>query len=225
MSVPPEFLAAGGIALTTISAAAYAYFSGNEASVDVDDDGNDDVTFGGDQTAADTDTAAVADDDAADSKGDTDEEAAGDEPQLPDYLDAYDGTTAINGIGPTYAKRLGQNHDISTPAEVYLATDEELMEAKGVGERTVEQIRDDIGSVESSEDDSAERDSEQSRKVEEQGNSSDESADSSTSEADESTAGEKSSGTETQQETGSGSEAGNPTDDDDKDDDTDEDDE
>jgi len=199
MNVPPEFVAAGGIALTTISAAAYAYFSGNEASVDVDDDGNDDVTFGGDQTAADTDTAAVADNDATDSEGDTDEEAAGDEPQLPDYLSEYDGTTAITGIGPTYAKRLRQNHDISTPTEVYLATDEELMDAKGVGERTIEQIRDDIGSVESSEDDSAERDS-------------------ATSNDEESTADEPSSDTETQQETGNGSEAGNPTDDDDEDD-------
>jgi hypothetical protein len=43
----PTVIAVGTAALAVVSAAAYSYFTGNEASVDVDNDGESEVTFEG----------------------------------------------------------------------------------------------------------------------------------------------------------------------------------
>lgn len=71
------------------------------------------------------------------------------EDPTPDYVtEDYDGLTDIKGIGDTRAEALGRGHGISSPTDVYYASDESLIAVEGIGEYTVSQIREDIGSVE-----------------------------------------------------------------------------
>lgn len=54
-----ELIALGGIALAIIGAAAYARYTGNEASVDTDGDGEDELTFGDDNDDENTETGTT----------------------------------------------------------------------------------------------------------------------------------------------------------------------
>lgn len=120
-----------------IVAATYSYLSGEDSSagVDVDEDGENEAefTFEGNEDA----TADVA--------------------ELPSYQLApkdvrHIGTSLVDikGIGPTRADALNKA-DLHTASDLYFASDEDLKEVNGIGDLTVSQIREDIGSVEGSE--------------------------------------------------------------------------
>lgn len=52
----------------------------------------------------------------------------------------------VKGIGPTRAESF-REEGFGTPDDLYFATDENLCEVNGIGDLTVSQIREDIGSV------------------------------------------------------------------------------
>ena len=54
--------------------------------------------------------------------------------------------TNVKGIGETRAESF-REEGFGTPDDLYYATDENLCEVNGIGDLTVSQIRDDIGSV------------------------------------------------------------------------------
>jgi predicted flap endonuclease-1-like 5' DNA nuclease len=117
-----------GTAVAAVAGGAiYTYFTGNTSSVDVDDDGNDDVTFEGENEAADEEVAEVIDSGTP-----------------PIYTDLPVGLEGIKGIGPTRAETL-RNAGYVEPADVAKAPDEDLRSLHGFGEHAVQQIRDDIG--------------------------------------------------------------------------------
>lgn len=138
----PEVLAALGAGALVVSAAAYSYLTGNEASVDLDDDGTDEVTFEGDEPAPSTasfEEPSVAED--VEKQADPTPDAVSDKEDLTD----------ITGIGDTRASDL-MAAGFTTPEDVYYASDENLTDVDGIGSYTVEQIRGDIGSIEGNTD-------------------------------------------------------------------------
>ena len=118
--------AAAGVAI----AAGYAYFTGEDATagIDVDQDGEDEFsyTFEGDE------------DDHTDKPKEIE--------VAPEDVQSI-GTALhnITGIGETRKDDL-QKAGFHTAADIYFAADEELKDVSGIGELTVSQIRDDIGS-------------------------------------------------------------------------------
>lgn len=66
---------------------------------------------------------------------------------LPEYVADMDEITDICGVGPAKAEIL-REAGYETPADVFYANDEDLVELQTFGEFTVSQIRDDIGSLE-----------------------------------------------------------------------------
>lgn len=130
----PEIIAAG-VGLAGVAAAAvYSYVTGKStsASVDVDDDGTDeiDVEFGGDEVT----------------KGESVEA----ENPTPDEVLNKSGLTDVKGIQATRAKEL-REAGYDTPADLYYASDENLTDVHQVGKYTVEQIRSDIGGIDNDE--------------------------------------------------------------------------
>lgn len=137
--VDPALVAAGGVVATVVAAAAaYSYFTGNESSVDVDDDGNDEVTFGGDEPTAPAtppvEETSVGED--VEEQSDPTPDAVADKEDLSD----------ITGIGDTRASDL-MAAGFTTPEDIYYASDANLTDVDGIGDYTVEQIRGDIGSI------------------------------------------------------------------------------
>jgi predicted flap endonuclease-1-like 5' DNA nuclease len=133
MPVDPVIVAGAVGGLSVAAAAIYAYTTGEDASasVDVDDDGTDEasVSFEGKENdPVETDTASAPPN------------------PTPDEVIDKSGLTDIKGIQETRAKNLGMA-GFSTPADVYYASDENLEEVDQIGPYTVEQIREDIGSV------------------------------------------------------------------------------
>lgn len=135
--VSPEIIGLGAGAVAIGAAAIYAFVSGEStsASIDVDDDGTDEATveFGGNDKKV--------------AEHDTNEDVKEQANPTPDAVLEKSGLTAIKGIQDTRAERLGKA-GYSDPADIYYASDENLEDVKGIGPYTVEQIRDDIGSVE-----------------------------------------------------------------------------
>jgi large subunit ribosomal protein L32e len=134
--LPPEAIAAGVGAVAIGAAAAYSYFTGESTSaeIDLDDDGTNEaeVEFGGD---------------------DENDEVAKGEPveaqnPTPDAVLEKSGLTDVKGIQATRAENL-RGAGYSTPTDLYYASDENLAEVKQIGPYTVEQIRDDIGGIDS----------------------------------------------------------------------------
>ena len=139
----PAFIGAVGVAATLVAAAGYSYFTGNEASVDIDDDGTDEVTFGSDTNVAETPNS-----DPRESTEDTDkppmyeeqptETAVG--PDLPDDLED------VTGIGPTRAEAF-RDDGFENPSDIYYASDNSLEAVHGIGPKAISDIRGDIGGV------------------------------------------------------------------------------
>jgi predicted flap endonuclease-1-like 5' DNA nuclease len=142
MAIDPTIIVGGAVGAISVGAAAlYAYKTGEsaEASVDLDDDGNDEaaVEFGGDDTV----------DRAEKSHGDEVESDTAEPPNpTPDHVIDKNGLTDIKGIQETRAKNLSLA-GFSTPADVYYASDKNLEEVDQIGPYTVEQIREDIGGI------------------------------------------------------------------------------
>lgn len=128
----PEVVAIGGTILAIGSAAIYSHFTGNEVSVDTDGDGEDELTFEGDTNVAET-----PDEDDYETEPTT--TAVG-----PD-LDA-DELEDVTGIGPTRAETFIEN-GYATPEDLYYTSDDNLLDVDGIGPRALGQIRDDIGGV------------------------------------------------------------------------------
>jgi predicted flap endonuclease-1-like 5' DNA nuclease len=148
-------LVAGGVAVAGAAiAAAYSYFSGNASSADIDGDGEDELEFEGTNNGFTgcndpTEDPAYAEDPApgtepvvADNTGDTlTLEAA------PEEVRDIEAITDVKGVGDTRADDLA-DAGYHTADDLYFASDEELTDVDGIGDYTVEQIREDIGSVE-----------------------------------------------------------------------------
>lgn len=157
MAIPMEVMIGVGTAAVAIgSAAAYSYFSGNEASVDYDDDGNDELTFGGDDdsrvtTAPSPYTNAAGSPD-EDPREDADEEETGGLAETSESSDAPervteigDNLTEINGIGEVRKEALNEA-GFDTALDLWYASDAALTDVSGIGSQAVSQIRSDIGS-------------------------------------------------------------------------------
>jgi hypothetical protein len=136
--VDSQLIAIGGTVATVVAGAAYAYISGNDASVDIDDDGDDEITFEG------SDEISMP----------SDENKLFDEDDIADAVDENvpDGAVEdVTGIGPTKGQNL-RNADFETAADLYYASDENITDVDGIGSGVLEQIRNDIGSVDESGD-------------------------------------------------------------------------
>jgi len=117
----PIVVSAAGVVLAVASAAAYSYFTGNEASADIDNDGESEVTFGGSQN--DVEAEQIAED-------------------LVNQ-DAGIALENVSGIGPSLAETLRDN-GITTIDDLREATDDELLEVSGIGPSKLETIRNDL---------------------------------------------------------------------------------
>lgn len=126
--------AVGGVAI--VSAAAYSYFTGNESSAgaDIDNDGEDEINvdFGGDEATDEEVEEAVE---------------RVEQPEAPEHVTEKAGLTDVKGVGPTRAEKLDKA-GFPDPSDLYYASDENLTDVDGIGAYTVEQIREDIGSIE-----------------------------------------------------------------------------
>lgn len=143
-ALPPEVIAAGGAVAAVGIAAAYAYLTGRDTSVsaDVDADGDDEVSF----VFEGSDTPDVAEELVAAGRTEkTDDIVIEQAPQ--EVRDIGTDLPQVTGIGETRADALNKA-GFHTAADLYFATDEELTAVKGIGNLTVEQVRDDIGSGE-----------------------------------------------------------------------------
>jgi hypothetical protein len=149
-------------------AAAYAYFTGNDASagIDIDDDGTDEasVNFEGENSSSGDDaTTGDSGDDSpvngyqsadgldvgvADGEPSVSEDVERQADPTPDAVAEKDDLEDVKGIGPTRADDL-HNAGYETPADLYYASDDNLEAVHGLGPRAVENIRSDIGSVDS----------------------------------------------------------------------------
>lgn len=130
MPIDPAVVGGVAIAVAVALAAGYSYVTGNESSVDMDSDGNDEVTFGGDDTF--------------ETEEDEEEESQLDNMFVPDEVANVESLTDVTGIGATRAEDLKAS-GFHTAVDLYFAADEELKNVHGIGDLTVSQIRDDIG--------------------------------------------------------------------------------
>lgn len=142
--ISPELATAAVVVGGIVAAAAYSYLTGNESSVDLDNDGEDELTFEGEMAVAET------------SEEDTD-----DEDPTPDSVRAKDGLTDVKGIADTRADALAAE-GFTSPKDLYYASDDNLTSVDGIGPYTVDQIREDIGSVDDSGNSPSDEESEQS---------------------------------------------------------------
>lgn len=150
MPIPTELvLTVGGIALAIAGAAAYSALTGNSASVDYDDDGNDEITFDGSQDAAPYRNERIRTE-PSQYNGDTDESADESDPNgetiapPTSVQEIGENLESITGIGPTRAEDF-RDGVFETAEDLWLARDVDLQEVDGIGPRAVEQIRSDIG--------------------------------------------------------------------------------
>jgi len=127
-------------------AAGYSYFSGNDSSADIDGDGDAELEFEGENDAVfdcNDDAEDPAYQDRARENFETEEPP---EDPTPEAVEEKLGLTDVKGIGPTRAEALGRA-GYPNPEDLYYASDENLTDIEGIGEYTVGQIREDIGSV------------------------------------------------------------------------------
>jgi len=139
----PTVIAVGTAALALASAAAYSYFTGNEASVDVDNDGESEVTFGGEDRGK-SNVAETPDENPRMSP----EEAVEKNSSAEEVFNATEKVEVetlldVKGVGPTLAETLEQN-DIYNAGDLRRATDDKLLEVSGIGPSKLETIRNDL---------------------------------------------------------------------------------
>jgi predicted flap endonuclease-1-like 5' DNA nuclease len=128
MSIDPALVGTGGVIATIAAAAAYSYLTGDSAGADVDDDGEAEVTFEEGATSVNADL----------------DENEGDDGDEPDITFDADSLTDVKGIGSTRAEKLA-DAGFEAVSDLYSASDADLTDVNGIGEYTVEQVRDDIG--------------------------------------------------------------------------------
>lgn len=203
MNIDPTLLAGGTIVATIAAAGAYAYFTGNEASVDVDDDGVDEVTFGGEPSTPAT--PPVSEEKSFVAEEETVEKAPAD--PTPDAVaEIGENLVGITGIGPTRADRFREAGYI-TGEDIYYASDANLTDVNGIGNYTVEQIRDDIGGIDAEAGNDTSSDSEDEAETSESGEdeSSDTALDAESADSGANSSDDESDTSEDETESGSGS--------------------
>ena len=136
----PTVIAVGTAALALASAAAYSYFTGNKASVDVDNDGESEVTFEGEDRGK-SNVAETSDEDPRMSPKEAVEKNPSAE-ELFNVTEKVEGETLLDvkGIGPTLVEQLEENNIYNTD-DLLDATDDELLEVSGIGPSKLETIR------------------------------------------------------------------------------------
>jgi len=212
--VDPVLVGGAVAGVGVLTAAGYAYLSGDDASagVDIDNDGENEASYtfeGNDnefQPEDGLDVGAEADDETEDTNEDVEEQAD----PTPEVVTEKSGLTDIKGVGPTRAERLGKA-GFSNPEDIYYASDENLEGVKGIGPHAVSQMREDIGSIG---DDAEGNDGESTEEPEADSQDSEDEAD--TDQQSSSTEDEDDDGSDSQSQTdGSGNESDDedPTDD------------
>jgi len=155
MAIPIEILTTIGVAaVAVIGAAAYSYLTGRSSSVDLDDDGNDEIEFGGkrpdpqsqglDEGRIDTSPSPAPNTDNANPTGGPVTAETSGKRAVPERLSEYDGLEDVTGIGPSKADDL-REAGLTRVEDLYLARDEDIADVDRFGSHTVEQIRDDLG--------------------------------------------------------------------------------
>lgn len=141
-----------------LTAAGYAYLTGDDASagVDVDNDGEDEVSYtfeGNNEEAKIGEERADGVPESVEYEGDTkvpsevaDDGTVHPSDPTPEVVSEKSGLIDIKGIGPTRAETL-TDEGFETPEDIYYASDENLEGVNGIGPKAVSQIRDDIGSI------------------------------------------------------------------------------
>lgn len=131
----PTIIAGAAVSIVAIGGGVYAYLQrGGNVEVDADDDGTPELVL---EEAEEEGDFAVED-----------ETAEPPEYQAaPEAVRDIEGLSGVKGIGDTRADDL-QKAGYHTASDLYLASDAELAEVHGIGDLTVSQIREDIGSVE-----------------------------------------------------------------------------
>jgi len=147
----PTVIAVGTAGLALASAAVYSYFTGNKASVDVDNDGEDEVTFGGEDKEIEMVQSIdggfpkrVDDDEPATSP----EEAVEKNSSAEEVFNATEKTEGetlldVKGVGPSLGQTLEQN-GIYNADDLREASDDELLEVSGIGPSKLKTIRNDL---------------------------------------------------------------------------------
>lgn len=131
----PTIIAGAAVSIVAIGGGVYAYLQrGGNVEVDADDDGNPELVL---EEAEDEGDFAVEDETAEPPEYQAAPEAVRDIESLSD----------VKGVGDTRADDL-QKAGYHTASDLYFASDAELAEVHGIGDLTVSQIREDIGSVE-----------------------------------------------------------------------------
>jgi len=150
MPIPTELvLTVGGIALAIAGAAVYSALTGNSASVDYDDDGNDEITFDGTQDAAPYRNERIRTE-PSQYNGDTDESADESDPNWETIApptsvqEIGENLASIRGIGPNRADTFRQA-GFETAEDLWAASDEQILSVHGIGDRALTQIRGDVG--------------------------------------------------------------------------------
>ena len=146
MELPIELLIGlGSVALALVAAAGYSHLTGNEASVDYDDDGTDEVTFGGDEPAqpsgAQIETSST---DPAYEEATASTDSV--EMPLKEVREIGDNLTEITGIGNVRAEKFTEA-GFRRAEDIWFASDSSLTDVEGIGSAAVSQIREEIGGI------------------------------------------------------------------------------
>jgi predicted flap endonuclease-1-like 5' DNA nuclease len=169
MPIPTELvLTVGGIALAIGGAAAYSALTGKSASVDYDDDGNDEITFDGD---SDAESGGYEGDQAVDpaynEQIETEPSPYNNTPTSvtdrspspnrsheadPDVQEIGENLASIRGIGPNRADTFRQA-GFETAEDLWAASDDEILAVHGIGDRALTQIRGDVGRADANSED------------------------------------------------------------------------
>jgi predicted flap endonuclease-1-like 5' DNA nuclease len=140
-----------GGAVVIAAAAAYSRLTGDEATVDVDDQ---EVHFGSDEGENPQDAAAEeVVEEAAEAAEDVVETAVEADGETVDADLGADSLSNVKGVGDTRADEL-RSEGFTSVTDLYYASDDNLLDVTGIGPYTIEQIREDIGSVEDEENES-----------------------------------------------------------------------
>lgn len=122
-------LGLGTAALALLAGGAYSRLTGQDAEVDIDNDGESEVVFEG-------------------SPDDEFDIEPADPNPIPDAVFEKNDMTDVKGIGPTRAERL-REAGYESVEDLYYASDAGLGDVKGIGDLAISHIREDIGAVDS----------------------------------------------------------------------------
>jgi len=165
-----EIVVPVGTVLTLLGLGVYYSLTGKSGSVDVDGDGDPEVSATDGDVNIDIEDEV---DDAVDAVVETSSDENDDAEANDDYTDTSedpvpekDDLTDVKGIGPT-RKASFVAADYETPTDLYYASDDNLLNVDGIGERSLGMIREDIGTIDDSDSDSSSEEDEEIGSVDE----------------------------------------------------------